>query len=201
MAKGARLRTLLLLPMLAGGLAQRGCKPSNADGAQPQASTAASALSLKLAVSKPQYAPGEPVVLSIAVSNSGAESCRVSRVADGFVSIVSLTRDGVALTPIITSGDYINGFTAFLTSNLVSLAPKASRSLSLASAPAYGADKAMALEAASLDAKDTAALAIWPVDRPGRYEIAIRYIAPPLPGAADLCRVGGRVSAAFVVRG
>jgi hypothetical protein len=204
---------VLLASVLSAASACKGAKPTpatsgttapvTASGSAASGTTASGGIDMRLAPSKAEYRRGETITLSITLKNNQARSCHLSRVAPGAVTILSLTRDGAPVTPVLTTGSYIDGFAGLLTANLVPLAPGSSLAVPLASEPDPATGNRAALEASSLDANDQASLVFWPVDQVGHYTLTASYLLPALPGApADLCRVSGEpVSASFAVKG
>ncbi len=190
-----------MIVLLAGALMAGGaCKVSPPKPA-PSRPAGSAGIGLRIAPSKALYRSGEPIVLSLLLTNRTAESCHLSRVAAGAVTILSLTRDGTAITPVLSTGSYLDGFASFLAANLVAVAPGASQTVSLASElnPATGGRAA--LRTASLGSNDQAALAFWPVDQVGHYTLTASYLLPPLPRAPiDRCGVSANtVSVSFSV--
>jgi hypothetical protein len=156
---------------------------------------------IQLAPSKTEYRKGEQIVISIVLTNREAKACRMSRVTEGAVTVLSVNRDGTSLPPVLMTGEYISGFTSFLVPNLVMVSPGDSLSLLLVSDsdPATG-DRA-ALQTSTRSVSDEASLAFWPVDQSGHYTLTASYLLPPLIGAPpDLCPPsGGPVSTKFTV--
>jgi hypothetical protein len=160
-------------------------------------------VAVRLSPAKATFAHGEPVTLSLVLDNRTGKACRAGGVPEGVVKVVSLTRDGAAVTAVQSTADYIDGFATFLAANLVPVAPGRSLSLSLTSRP-HATDAARTgLESSELDANGQAAVAFWPVDQAGRYTLTVSYLVPPLPGEpGDLCAVAPTaVSASFTVSG
>jgi hypothetical protein len=162
-----------------------------------------SGLTMRVIPTKQEYSNGEPVVLHVEITNGQPAACRASRVPEGAVVFVSVTRDGQAVIPGDSVGSPIDGMAAHIRANLVSLAPKASLGFDMIARRELSVDGRHALSTSTLDIGDQAALMFWPVDEPGRYELSARYILPPLPDTpADICRASGDpAKATFVVRG
>jgi hypothetical protein len=159
-------------------------------------------VSVKITPSKPEYAPGEPVVLTIELTNNEPKACRVSKIPDGAIAVVSLTRDGTAVAPTLSSGDYPDGFASFLRANQAQLAPNVSASLVLRSEENTAVDGRPALDTSTMDGQDGSTLVFWPVDTAGRYALAIRYVPTELTDAAgNACQASGEpASTEFTVR-
>jgi hypothetical protein len=137
-----------------------------------------------------EYAAGEPIRLGVSITNQGSRACQLIAIPDGTLTVVSMTRDGVAVTPAVTSSEYINGFSDFLRKGFRELPPGQSITLSATSWQAGAAGGVQALDTSQMDTSDEAARIFWPVDAPGRYVLGIRYSLPPVDGApAGLCEV------------
>ena len=169
---------------------------------KPNSGHGKSGVVMKITPAKPEFAAGEPIVLSIELTNGEEGPCRVSRVPEGALSLVSLTRENEAVAPGFGYGSYIDGMASFLRSNLVPLAPGASLFMEIKSDRDNAMEKRLVLETSTLDALDETALMYWPVDARGRYSLSARYV-PSVPDApTDLCRASGEpVQVAFTVLG
>lgn len=158
---------------------------------------------MQVTPSKPAYARGEQIELSIVLTNRQGIACQVSSVPQGAIMILSLTRDGAPVVPVLTDGSYINGFASFLASHLAPLAPGASLTVRMTSEDSLVVGDRRALITSALGEQDEASQSVWPVDRPGVYSLSVRYVLPPLPDApADACEASGDVArASFTVKG
>lgn len=141
---------------------------------------------------KPEYAQGESVVLTIELTNNEPRACRVSRIPDGAITVVSLTRDGLAVAPTLSAGSYPDGFASFLRRNQVQLAPRASTTLQLRAEENTAVDGRPALDTSAMDGQDGSNLVFWPVDAAGKYTVQIRYVPADLPDTpGDACAASG----------
>jgi hypothetical protein len=158
-------------------------------------------LGFELKASKPQYGPGESVVLSITLTNQYTKSCRMGGITDGAVIIRSITRNGTPVNPSLTIAQYIDGFEVALVQHLAAVAPGKSLSLLLGSEPSSVVGGRSAFEIITLGAHDDGDVAIWPVDEPGQYVLTASYLFPPLASApSDVCRLpSDTTSVSFVV--
>jgi hypothetical protein len=153
------------------------------------AGSARPALGLRVSPGKARYGPGEPVVLSLVLTNHAGTACRLSRIPAGAVSLRSLTRDGQPVLPTLARATYIAGFHDVLVAALTTAAPGKIVSMSVVSRPNPSAGGRAAVETSSLDSDDEESLLVWPVDRPGRYQLTASYLLPALgSGFTDLCR-------------
>jgi hypothetical protein len=136
---------------------------------------------------KSEYRRGEPIALSVVLTNGRSSACRISRVAEGSVAILSLTRDGNPVAPVLVNGDYLGGFTEFLGANQVPLAPGASITVPWTSDGGTSPGNPAALPTSTMDTLDRALIGYWPVAEPGRYEVSARYTPSLAGGSADAC--------------
>lgn len=158
-------------------------------------------VALTVSPSKTAYSPGDPVVLSVQVTNKRTGPCRLDKIPAGSLTILSLLRDGVAVAPRITTANFIDGFATFIQGNLVSVAPNASLTQTLASEPDPTNDDEAALQVSTMDVFNQAAVAYWPVDQPGHYSISVGYAlaAPPTSGTAACLASGDGATTTFTV--
>lgn len=153
-----------------------------------------------ITAAKPEFAPGEPVVLHVRLTNVERGSCKVLGVPDAALAILDATRDGAVVVPAFSTGTYIDGMSSYLSRNLVEVKPDGSVDYDLVSERAAPADDRPALEVSTLDASDQSNSSYWPVDEPGRYELAARYLPAEVTGG--LCHPSGDpVAVSFVVSG
>lgn len=151
-------------------------------------SSTAGGVGLVVASSKSQYGRGEPVTVSITVTNANDRECRLSKLPQGVVTIVSVTRDGTPLAPQIGTARFYVSFSAAVAANLVTVAAGKAVQMSLASEinPATGAGNALVTYSA--DGRGGATLAAWTIDAVGHYQLSISYLRPPLPNLpGDSC--------------
>ena len=145
-------------------------------------------VSVKITPSKPQYARGEQIVLSIEVTNIGTQHCRMSRTPEGSVTFVSLTRDAQAVVPALSYGKYTDGFSTNIRENLIQLAPGKSLIILMKSGQNVATGTLQALETSTLGPLDEASLAFWSVDEPGTYSLSARYVLPCFAASpSDVC--------------
>lgn len=158
---------------------------------------------LQITSFKPQYARGEPVVLSIILTNRGTSPCRMSGVTDGALTIRSMSRDGSPVLPMLAGADYLDGFEHYVVSNLKNVVAGGSVSLPLVTQPGSAIAGPAGFEMFTGDIFNGADVSSWPVDRPGQYVLTAIYLLPPLADApADVCRgASGPVSVSFSVLG
>jgi hypothetical protein len=143
---------------------------------------------LRIEPTKSQYRAGEPVVLSVTLTNRTNRSCRLSRQPAGAVVFSSLTRDSQPVLPTLLRASYIAGFQDFLAAALVEVGPGQSLSMKLASQTQPSVDGRAALETSTLDSGNEESLLVWPVDRAGSYRLTAAYTFPSFAERpADVC--------------
>ncbi len=140
-------------------------------GAQPGGVTLAGG------ASSSTYAPGDPVRLRFTVTAAGGQSCLLSSLGPGTLSITDLTLDGAAVRPALTTIGYSDSLGDQLDASLS--APGRAVPLELTGGPG---DTEPVLNAVSLSATGQNVLSRWPVGREGRYTATVVY---GYPAAAD----------------
>ncbi|RQX18653.1 hypothetical protein DDE19_07065 [Micromonospora ureilytica] len=175
-----------------------GCRRSRPSPA-PTAGTAT--VGLTVSAAQPSYRVGEQVSLRLKLVNNRDAECRLSRVPDGAVTVMSLTRDGTAVAPTVGGAAYYRDFTAYLVENLVRVPPRGSVELTLGSDPQSPVGAALTTSAP--DGRGGATVTWWPVDQPGAYRLVLGYLRAPLRGVpADACAATAEQgTVAFEVRG
>jgi hypothetical protein len=188
------LAGLLAGCLLVSGGCTSGRKPA------PEPPPGGTGVRMKVTASKAEYRPGDTVVLRIELTNTEANECKVLRVPEGGVTVLSAVRDGSALMPGLSTGSYLDGMSSFLRRNLTPLKPNATVGFDLSGAQTGMTSGRAALETSTVDANDESASVYWPVDEPGKYQLSARYVPPPLD--AGMCRASGEpVSVSFTVQG
>ncbi|MEU1588308.1 hypothetical protein [Micromonospora sp. NPDC005710] len=190
--------------VLAGGLALLlmattvGCRRSR-PSSTPTAGPAT--VGLKVSAGQPSYRVGEQISLRLELVNNRDTDCQLSRVPDGAVTVMSLTRDGTAVAPAVGGAAYYRDFTAYLVENLVRVPPRGSVEVTLGSDPQSPVGAALTTSAP--DGRGGAAVTWWPVDQPGAYRLVLGYLRAPLRGVpADACAATAEQgTVAFEVRG
>ena len=162
-------------------------------------SSSASTSGLTVAASKSSYKSGEPIVLQVKLTNTAKASCRVAGIPDGVLTVASAARDGSALTPTLSGGDYVNGFTAVIAANTVVVEPGKSVTVALEANTA----RQGVLPSLTLGSGDRSVDALYAVDQPGKYEVSVSYRMPPIElPAPPACAIGAdAVSVSFTVAG
>ncbi|MEV0215490.1 hypothetical protein [Micromonospora sp. ALFpr18c] len=175
-----------------------GCRRSRS---APAPAGAAATVGLTVAVSQPSYRLGEQISLRMKLTNNRDAECQLSRVPDGAVTVLSLTRDGTPVAPAIGGAAYYRDFTAYLIGNLVRVPPRGSVELTLGSDPQSPVGAALTTSAP--DGRGGATVTWWPVDQPGAYRLVVGYLRAPLRGVpADACAATAEQgTVAFEVRG
>ncbi|MEK8104837.1 hypothetical protein NKG94_05840 [Micromonospora sp. M12] len=96
--------------------------PAVPTGALPTG--AAASVGLTVRASQPTYRVGERVGLRLKLMNNRDAECQLSRVPDGAVTVLSLTRDDSAVAPTVGGAAYYRDFGAYLVENLVRVPPR-----------------------------------------------------------------------------
>ncbi|MET8118275.1 hypothetical protein [Micromonospora sp. NPDC005189] len=161
----------------------------------------AASVGLTVAASQPAYRVGEQVSLRLKLVNNRDAECRLSRVPDGAVTVLSLTRDDAAVAPTVGGAAYYRDFSAYLIENLVRVPPRGSVELTLGSDPQSPVGAALTTSAP--DGRGGATVTWWPVDQPGAYRLVLGYLRAPLRGVpADACAATAEQgTVAFEVKG
>ncbi|MGQ5264523.1 hypothetical protein ACTWLT_27610 [Micromonospora sp. ZYX-F-536] len=175
-----------------------GCRRSRS---APSPKDPAATVGLTVGPSQPTYRVGEQISLRLKLVNNRDAECRLSRVPDGAVTVLSLTRDGEPVAPTVGGAAYYRDFTAYLVENLVPVPPRGSVELTFGSDPQSPIGAALTTSAP--DGHGGAAVTWWPVDQPGAYRLVLGYLRAPLPGVpADACAATAEQgTVAFEVKG
>lgn len=163
--------------------ATAGCRRSRP---APSPAGPPAAVGLTVVASQPTYRVGEQVTLRLKLVNNRDAECQLSRVPDGAVTVLSLTRGDAAVAPTVGGAAYYRDFTRHLVENLVRVPPRGSVELTLVSDPQSPVGAAFATSAP--DGRGGATVTWWPVDQPGAYRLVLGYLRAPLRGVpADAC--------------
>ena len=139
-------------------------------------------LGVAVSPAKSGYAAGEPITLTVTVTNRGAAACRLATAPDAVVQVIRLTRDGQHVTPQFARAYYDSGFDTRVARSERDLAPGASTTFTVAG---LGAGDAQSLVTAAGTTGGSAVAAWWQVGARGRYELTAQYSAPRVAGATD----------------
>ena len=155
------------------------------------ASAAGSGVDLAVTSAASSSEPGAAVPLRFVVANRLGAPCVLAAVADGSVSVVGATRDGVALAPRYARALIGSGSAAMLDGHVRTVAP--------------GGTVAFTLDAADLTTvtplRDQSALnAVWPTAGAGKYRLDLAYQVPPIAGERACAGRSAVVAVAFEIR-
>lgn len=153
-------------------------------GGEPQRAVAATQNSsaIGLTVTAPRSVKaGDPLALTLTVTNQTGAPCSLSTETDGTVGL-EVRRDGVRQFPDIGAAKYVQPLSQVITHDSRVVAPGASVTMALAGAPET-ADGGQALETVSLQS-GYAVSALWSLDQPGRYTFGVTYA---MPGGKGTC--------------
>ena len=131
---------------------------------------------------------GEPVRLTVSVTNRSDAACGLSKAAEGTVQITSVRRDGQELVPVLTRSFHADGLGGAIRAGMVEVAPGLTVELTLAGVRIAGGDPGSVVLRSVTAAPDGAAMdTLWPIGSPGRYEVTAGYAVPPVEGAITPC--------------
>jgi hypothetical protein len=155
---------------------------------------------LVVAPSKATFALNDRVVLRVVLSNRGSTPCFMGNDSDGAMSIVEMTRDGVAVVPTMTTSTWISGFTGFYAAHWSELAPGASVSFDWqGTTPSF---KERTLNAYTMAGFNQTDVSRYDVSKPGSYRVLARYLAPrDATFPSSLCGVSGVAVVTFSISG
>lgn len=175
-----------------------GCRRSRP---APSPTGAAASVGLTVRANQPTYRVGERVSLRLKLVNNRDAECQLSRVPDGAVTVLSMTRDDSAVAPTVGGAAYYRDFAAYLVENLVRVPPRGSVELTLDSDPQSPVGAALTTSAP--DGRGGATVLWWPVDQPGAYRLVLGYLRAPLRGVpTDACAATAEQgTVAFEVKG
>jgi hypothetical protein len=125
--------------------------------------------------------------LAVTVTNRGSAPCAVVANPDGGLRVVSVTRDGEPVTPTTRMRVYLDGRQSALAADVRTLKPGESATFTVR------AGAGTPLSSSTGSSASSALVDEYPVDRPGRYHVELRY-ASAAPAAATPC--GGLSAAA-----
>ncbi|MEV6797237.1 VWD domain-containing protein [Micromonospora rifamycinica] len=161
-----------------------------ASGPAPaHAGPAGTGLGLELRTAAPRYLPGEPIRLTLAVSNTTGATCALATAADGTVQVTSVRRDGHELVPALGRSFYGDGIAAAATAGTATVEPGATVTVPLVSVRTHdGADAGAVVLRSVAATPDGGGLDTrWPVGAPGRYEVTAGYTTLPVTGLDGPC--------------
>lgn len=97
------------------------------------ASESESGIDLELGTAQPVYGQGEPVRLTLAVTNDSGTDCGLTDIPVGTVQVVSVGRDGVELVPTLGRSFYPDGIGAPIAAGLAPVPPGSTVDVTLTS--------------------------------------------------------------------
>jgi hypothetical protein len=151
-------------------------------GAPAQAEN--SGLGLEISVSSQHYDPGDPVELTMTVTNRGTQPCQLVESATGTVHVLSVKRDGAPVSPSFGSGRFPVGIASSILAKRKTVPAGGSVTFDVVSAQSDRAVDSAMLHTDDPLAGGAGVAALWPVGRSGQYTVVVQYSVPAV-GAAD----------------
>ncbi|MEU4729595.1 VWD domain-containing protein [Streptomyces sp. NPDC023588] len=148
-----------------------------------------------------RFAAGVQVRIDFTVTNSGAKACALTSEATGALTVTAVSRDGKALTPVLSPRLYQDGLGSVTSRGLARVATGGHAHLSLESTDTGRTGLTGGLPSVTWSEESGSLEAWWPVGTPGRYEVTAVYAYPRLPShPPDVCPGMSRpVTVAFTV--
>jgi len=130
-------------------------------------------VSLEARTDKDSYAPGEPITLTLTLTNTGTDAVCLSETPDGGVQLTSVTVDGADVRERKTEASYITSLSDIIASKLRSIAPGETMEITLTSE----IDAGLGSEAFYHTELDdiSGILEFYDVGAPGIYRIEVSY--------------------------
>jgi hypothetical protein len=153
---------------------------------------------LTAAPSQPEYAAGEAVEIRIDVRNAGADTVRLSAMAEGNLQVLAFARDGAPLPPRTDVVDFDLPLEIALEQRLREVSPGHSLTVTWSSVP----DRAGGLALEAYVPGEPAQAIVFGISGPGLYKVTLRYRygGPAAPDPAVYRAETGAVTVAFRVR-
>ena len=158
------------------------------------ASAAGSGVDLAVTSPRSAYQPGAAVPLRFVVANRQAAPCVLAAVADGSVTVVGATRDGVALAPRFSRALIGSGSAAMLDRHVRTVAPGGTVTFTLDATDPQGLTTVTPLP------DQSALAAVWPTTGAGRYRLDLAYQVPPIAGDHACAGRSAVVTVGFEIR-
>ena len=132
---------------------------------------------------KTVYATGEPIDISLTLTNTGTSVVNLSRLLDGNITISSLTRNGAVVPAASEDIRYEMDLATILKDSVVAVNPGQDVSIRLTS---YSYDKlgGQVLRTVKYQPSDRHKALLRQVNQPGSYNLALvyKYAGPSSPG-------------------
>jgi hypothetical protein len=153
------------------------------------ASAADGGVSLEIRSSQAGYGVGEPVKLTLAVTNASGVACGLAKAPEGTVQVMSVRKDGQELSPVLGRSFYVDGISNAIAPSVVSAAPASKVDVDLVGIRIHDGSEPGSIVLRSVAATpDGGGLdSLWPIGAPGSYEVTASYAVPPLEGIQTPC--------------
>jgi hypothetical protein len=171
-------RTALVLRICVAGvlvLAAAGCKSSSST--LTGTVTPTGTIATQATASKPTYAITEPVVANLVITNGTGAAVGLSPMTDGTLSVIALTRNGVAVPSREVRVKFDEDLLTLLRGSIQSVAPGESLSFTWTSS-ADTVLQGQSLKTVKYRPGGASTVVIYSVSLPGQYELVVRYALP-----------------------
>lgn len=167
-----------------------------APAAAAESAPPASGLTLTASTPAERYDLGQPVPLTLSVTNNTGTPCSLATAPNGALHVTEVVRDGVALEPSLGSAFFTDGLEPELRRSLRATAPGETVSVT-ADARRYGAGGDPSLLSVDALPGGHGVAGLWPVGAAGRYVVSATYAVPAIsmpggevcPGSSDVATV------------
>ena len=155
---------------------------------------------LAVVASRTSYVPAAQVTLRATVQNLSSTACILEASADGAITVVRATRDGVALQPLYSQAFGINGTDELVTDHVQSVAPRGMLSFTIATEPIpSGSSVESGFQLLTPMSGNSALATSWSTVASGRYVLNVTYQAPALVGNRACAAQSNTVAVSFRV--
>ncbi len=143
-------------------------------------------ITLSVSTDKSPYRAGEEIRLALRLDNTGDVTSCVSNMVEGNIRIVSLTKNGEAVSTRSAPISFIEHLSLILEKSLAALLPRESLDIPMSSRVDSGFEK-QALRTVALSEGQSVAT-FYDVEAPGEYDLSLVYEYPAAssPDCADV---------------
>lgn len=130
-------------------------------------------VTLTASTDKQSYNSGDPIVLTVDLTNTGETATCISDTAQGNLAFTSILRDGQPVTSRTVDADFLEALAEFVRVDLESVNPGEKTTIVLTSSYDPGIE-AQALHTSEINGI-SAMTTFYSVEEPGEYEIQMNY--------------------------